>query len=53
MLSRRDFESDPFDLKPTPGSYYLTMDGEPAPEATLKSKADEAAQDALEKTVGD
>jgi hypothetical protein len=26
-VKQRDFESDPFHLKPTPGSYYLTMDG--------------------------
>lgn len=46
-VKQRDFESDPFKLKPTIGSYYLTMDGEPEPEAMLKSKADDAAREAL------
>jgi len=44
---QRDFESNPFKLKPAPGSYYLTIDGEPEPEAVLKSKADDAAMAAL------
>ena len=48
---QRDFESDPFKLKPAPGSFYLTMSGEPEPEAVLKSKADDAATDALRNLV--
>jgi hypothetical protein len=50
-VKQRDFESDPFKLKPTLGSYYLSMDGEPAPEAALKSKADDAATEALRKLL--
>jgi hypothetical protein len=50
-VKQRDFESDPFKLKPAPGSYYLSMDGEPEPEAVLKSKADDAAHDALGKLL--
>lgn len=46
-VKQRDFESDPFRLKPTPGSYYLTMDGDPAPEAVIRSKQEEAARAAL------
>lgn len=34
-------------MKPTRDSYYLTMDGEPAPEAEIKSKKDAAARQAL------
>lgn len=37
-VKQRDFETDPFRLKPTRDSYYLTMDGEPAPEAEIKAK---------------
>lgn len=48
---QRDFESDPFKLKPSPDSYYLTMDGEPEPEAVLKGKADDAAHEALRKLL--
>jgi hypothetical protein len=50
-VKQRDFESNPFKLKPKPGSYYLSMDGEPEPEAVLKSKADDAATDALRKLL--
>jgi hypothetical protein len=50
-VKQRDFESDPFKLKPAVGSYYLTMDGEPAPEAELKSKAEDAATEALRKLL--
>jgi hypothetical protein len=46
-VKQRDFESDPFKLKPAAGSYCLTMEGEPGPEAALKSKADDAATEAL------
>lgn len=46
-VKQRDFESDPFKLKPTEGSYYLAMEGEPEPEAVLKSKADDAATELL------
>lgn len=46
-VKQRDFESNPFKLKPAPGSYYLTMDGEPAPEAVLNSRANDAALSAL------
>ena len=50
-VKQRDFECDPFKLTPSPGSYALTMAGEPAPEAVLKSKADEAALAVLRKLV--
>jgi hypothetical protein len=50
-VKQRDFESDPFKLRPAPGSYYLSMDGEPEPEAVLKSKAEDAAYDALGKLL--
>jgi hypothetical protein len=50
-VKQRDFESDPFKLKPTIGSYYLTMDGEPEPEAVFKIKADKAAMDSLSKLL--
>jgi hypothetical protein len=50
-VKQRDFESDPFKLKPAPGSYYLSMDGDPEPEAALKSKAEDAALDALRKLL--
>ena len=46
-VKQRDFESDPFLLKPTPGSYYLTMEGDPAPEAVIRGKKEEAARAAL------
>ncbi|HEX4028936.1 MAG TPA: bifunctional DNA primase/polymerase [Terracidiphilus sp.] len=46
-VKQRDFESDPFRLKPAPGSYYLTMDGDPAPEAVVSSKKEAAAREAL------
>lgn len=46
-VKQRDFESDPFRLKPTPGSYYLTMEGDPAPEAIINGKKEEAARAAL------
>jgi hypothetical protein len=46
-VKQRDFESDPFRLKPTPGSYYLTMDGDPAPEAVIKDRKEVAAREAL------
>jgi len=46
-VKQRDFESNPFKLRPAIGSYYLSMDGEPEPEAVLKGKADDAAKDAL------
>jgi hypothetical protein len=46
-VKQRDFESDPFRLKPTPGSYVLTMEGDPGPEATLTSKKEKAAREAL------
>jgi len=52
-VKQRDFESDPFKLKPAPGFYYLSMDGEPEPEASLKSKADDAATNALRKLLAD
>ena len=46
-VKQRDFESDPFRLRPAPGSFYLTMEGDPAPEAVIKSKKEAAAYDAL------
>ncbi len=46
-VKQRDFESDPFRLKPSPGSFYLTMEGDPAPEAVIKSKKEQQARDAL------
>jgi hypothetical protein len=46
-VKQRDFESDPFQLKPAKDSYYLTMDGEPAPEAVIKGKKEDAARVAL------
>jgi archaellum biogenesis ATPase FlaH len=46
-VKQRDFESDPFRLKPAPGSFYLTMDGDPAPEAVIRDKKEQAARDAL------
>jgi len=46
-VKQRDFESDPFRLKPSPGSYYLAMEGDPEPEATLSAKNEAAARDAL------
>jgi hypothetical protein len=46
-VKQRDFESDPFRLKPSPGSYYLTMDGDPAPEAVIKDRKEVAAHEAL------
>jgi len=46
-VKQRDFESDPFKLKPAVGSYYLSMEGEPEPEAVLKGKAEDAAHEAL------
>jgi len=46
-VKQRDFESDPFRLKPAPGSYCLTMDGDPAPEAVIRSKKEEVAREAL------
>ena len=52
-VKQRDFESDPFKLKPTVGSYQLTMEGEPEPEAALKSKADEAATEVLRKLLSE
>jgi len=50
-VKQRDFESDPFKLKPAIGSYYLTMDGEPEPEFSLKSKADDAATDEIRRLL--
>lgn len=46
-VKQRDFESDPFKLTPSAGSYLLAMSGEPEPEAVLKSKAQTAATEAL------
>jgi archaellum biogenesis ATPase FlaH len=46
-VKQRDFESDPFQLKPKPGEYYLTMAEEPAPEAVVASKKEAAAREAL------
>lgn len=46
-VKQRDFECDPFQLKPTVGSYRLTVDGDPAPEAVVKSKEEQARCDAL------
>jgi hypothetical protein len=46
-VKQRDFESDPFRLKPAPGSFYLTMEGDPAPEAEIRSRKEQAARDAL------
>jgi hypothetical protein len=46
-VKQRDFECDPFKLKPAPDSYALAIEGEPEPEAVLKSKADDAARAAL------
>jgi hypothetical protein len=37
-VKQRDFESDPFRIKPSSGSYYLTMDGDPAPEAVIRRR---------------
>jgi Bifunctional DNA primase/polymerase, N-terminal/AAA domain/Primase C terminal 1 (PriCT-1) len=50
-VKQRDFESNPFKLKPAPGSYYLSMDSEPAPEAVLNSKKEEAALETLKKLL--
>jgi hypothetical protein len=50
---QRDFESDPFKLKPAPGSYYLSMEGEPAPEVVLKSKAEDEARAVLAELLKD
>jgi hypothetical protein len=46
-VKQRDFESDPFQLRPKPGEYYLTMAEEPAPEAVVASKKEAAAREAL------
>lgn len=46
-VKQRDFECNPFSLKPAPGSYYLTLEGEPAPEAVIASKKEMAAREAL------
>jgi len=46
-VKQRDFESDPFQLKPSPGSFYLTMEGDPAPEVEIKGRKNQAARDAL------
>jgi hypothetical protein len=46
-VKQRDFESDPFRLKPAPGSFYLTMEGDPAPEAVIRGRKEQAARDAL------
>jgi Bifunctional DNA primase/polymerase, N-terminal/AAA domain len=46
-VKQRDFESDPFRLKPSPGSFYLTMEGDPAPEAVIRGKKEQAAREAL------
>jgi hypothetical protein len=46
-VKQRDFESNPFKLQPAPGSFYLTITGEPEPEAALKSRAEEGAREAL------
>lgn len=46
-VKQRDFESDPFQLKPSPGSYYLTMEGDPAPEAVVRGRKEEAAREAM------
>lgn len=46
-VKQRDFESDPFRLKPAPGSFHLTMEGDPAPEAVIRGKKEQAARDAL------
>jgi putative DNA primase/helicase len=50
-VKQRDFESNPFKLQPAPGSFYLTITGEPEPEAVLNSKADDAATEALRKLL--
>jgi hypothetical protein len=50
-VKQRDFESDPFQLKPAPGSYHLAINGEPEPEAVLKSKAEDAAMAVLRKLL--
>lgn len=47
-VKQRDFESDPFRLKPTLGSYYLTMEGDPAPEAVVAGRKEAAAREVLE-----
>ena len=52
-VKQRDFESDPFRLKPAPGSFYLTMEGDPAPEAVIRSRKEEAARDALKAILKD
>jgi hypothetical protein len=46
-VKQRDFESDPFKLRPTPGEYHLTMDEDPAPEAVVASKKEAAAREVL------
>ena len=46
-VKQRDFECEPFNLKPTPDSYFLSMEGDPAPEAVLKGRTNDAALDAL------
>jgi hypothetical protein len=50
-VKQRDFESHPFQLKPTPGTIYLTMVDEPAPRAVMKSKKEEKAFDILKQLV--
>jgi hypothetical protein len=52
-VKQRDFESDPFRLKPAPGSFYLTMEGDPAPEAVIRGRREEAARDALKAILTD
>jgi hypothetical protein len=46
-VKQRDFVVDPFKLKPTPDSYYLTMEGKPEPEAVVSSRTEAAAREAL------
>jgi hypothetical protein len=46
-VKQRDFESDPFRLKPTPGGYRLKMADAPAPEVVVASKKEAAAREAL------
>jgi Bifunctional DNA primase/polymerase, N-terminal/AAA domain/Primase C terminal 1 (PriCT-1) len=46
-VKQRDFESDPFRLKPTPGEYRLTVAEDPAPDAVIADKKEAAAREAL------
>lgn len=52
-VKQRDFESDPFRLKPNPGEYHLSMSEEPAPDVVVASRKEAAARDALAAILGE